>query len=76
MNSTHNLNDLFDQLGLPSADEKIDLFIEKKKGLLPSTKLAEASFWTSHQSAFLSEATAEDADWAQVVDELDSLLRQ
>ncbi len=73
--SEHNLNTLFEQLGLPSSDEAIDAFIEKHKGLDRSLHLWEADFWTPSQAAFIHEALEEDSDWAEAVDHLDALLR-
>ncbi|TBT33456.1 DUF2789 family protein, partial [Vibrio parahaemolyticus] len=35
----------------------------------------EASFWTHSQAAFLKQAIEEDADWAELVDQLDVMLR-
>ena len=37
--------------------------------------LADAFFWTEGQKAFLREQILEDADWAEVVDELNLMLR-
>jgi hypothetical protein len=38
--------------------------------------LADAPFWSVAQTAFLSEQLEADADWAEVIDQLDALLRQ
>jgi hypothetical protein len=43
--------------------------------LKPELKLADAFFWTDSQKAFLREEILEDADWAEVVDELNLMLR-
>ncbi|MDX1491736.1 MAG: DUF2789 domain-containing protein [Pseudohongiellaceae bacterium] len=76
MNSTtHSLSTLFKQLGLEHSPEGIAKFVEKNKPLESSTRLHEASFWNESQSAFLKEAKALDADWAEIVDELDASLR-
>ena len=37
--------------------------------------LADAPCWTPAQAAFLREEILEDADWAEVVDQLDARLR-
>jgi len=37
--------------------------------------LADAPFWSPAQSRFLREGIADNADWAQVVSELDASLR-
>jgi hypothetical protein len=36
----------------------------------------QASFWTQAQASFLREAIEEDADWAELVDQLDVMLRK
>ncbi|NMU76583.1 DUF2789 family protein, partial [Vibrio parahaemolyticus] len=33
------------------------------------------SFWTMSQANFLKQAIEEDADWAELVDQLDVMLR-
>ncbi|MCD8521335.1 MAG: DUF2789 domain-containing protein [Saccharospirillaceae bacterium] len=71
----HNLNALFAQLGLPNSDQNIADFIERHKPVSGKTKLAELDFFTPSQQAFLRESLAQDADWAEVIDTLDSLLR-
>ncbi|WP_373020582.1 DUF2789 domain-containing protein [Thiomicrorhabdus sp.] len=71
----HSLNALFEQLGLPSSDAEIEAFINTHKTMANTTHLADASFWTPSQAAFLTEAIDDDADWAEVVDQLDALLR-
>ena len=72
----HNLKNLFEQLGLPSDDESISQFIASHRPLAHEIELAQAPWWTAGQAAFLHEAIEEDADWAMVVDELDSRLRE
>ena len=72
--STHSINMLFQQLGLPATDNDVDSFISRHK-LGPATRLIDADFWTEAQAAFLSEALAEDADWTEIVDQLDARLR-
>ncbi|MDG6773910.1 DUF2789 domain-containing protein [Thiomicrorhabdus sp. ZW0627] len=71
----HSLNSLFEQLGLPSSDAEIDAFINTHKTMADTTHLPDAPFWTPSQSAFLTEAIDDDADWAEVVDQLDAMLR-
>lgn len=70
----HSLNALFEQLGLPSSDDEIQAFVQAHQARTPATCLSEAEFWNPSQAAFLSEAIAEDADWATVVDELNVML--
>ena len=65
-----NLNDLFAQLGLPSSDSEIALFIETRHHLASNVILSDASFWTPSQAEFLKEELAKDADWAEVIDQL------
>ncbi|WP_331345503.1 DUF2789 domain-containing protein [Cellvibrio sp. UBA7661] len=71
----YTLSDLFAKLGLPNSPAAIEAFIEKHRPLLQAEPLAGASFWTAEQAAFLREARQEYSDWAEVVDELNCLLR-
>ncbi|MBY4679034.1 DUF2789 domain-containing protein [Marinobacterium arenosum] len=73
--STHNINTLFDQLGLPSSDRDIERFIETHRLFTGDIVLSEATFWTPAQAQFLKEALEDDSDWCEAVDELDSRLR-
>ncbi len=70
----HNINVLFRQLGLPATDSDVNSFFTRHK-LDPETRLVNADFWTEAQAAFLNEALEEDADWTQIVDQLDARLR-
>jgi len=72
----HGMTNLFDQLGLPSTEEDIQAFIASHRPLDAATKLSEASFWTESQSRFIKEQIKSDADWAVVIDTLDTSLRQ
>ena len=72
--SPHSLNTLFQQLGLPAADSEVESFFARHK-LDHDTRLVDADFWTEAQVAFLSEALEDDADWAEIVDQLDARLR-
>ncbi|MDC0601805.1 DUF2789 domain-containing protein [Aliiglaciecola sp.] len=69
------LNDLFLQLGLHNQEPDIDNFIEQHKGLESSVKLQNAPFWTSQQSEFIANALLDDAEWAELIDQLNSRLR-
>lgn len=72
---THNLKDLFDQLGLESDEASIDEFIANHQ--LPNEiKLIDAEFWTPPQAKFLQEELRFDAEWAPVVDELNERLHE
>ncbi|GAB3093215.1 DUF2789 domain-containing protein [Aestuariicella hydrocarbonica] len=72
--SLHSMTTLFQQLGLPHQDSDIEGFIAQHR-LEKSQALAEASFWNANQARFLKEALEDDADWAEVVDQLDARLR-
>ncbi|HEY7865973.1 MAG TPA: DUF2789 domain-containing protein [Psychromonas sp.] len=71
----HPLSALFDQLGLDSSEAGINLFIKTHAPLMKEGRLHEADFWNRAQSDFLKQAIDEDADWAEVVDHLDAMLR-
>ena len=71
----HVLKDLFAQLGLANDPDAIESFVRNHAPLPDTVKLADAPFWTSSQSAFLREALAGDADWAELVDQLNAALR-
>jgi hypothetical protein len=66
----HTFSQLFAQLGLPSDAAGIEQFITKNAPLPDHVSLAEAPFWTPAQAAFLHEEWRRDADWAEVIDEL------
>ncbi|GLH73100.1 hypothetical protein GETHLI_16020 [Geothrix limicola] len=72
----HSMTSLFAQLGLPSAPAEIQAFIESRRPLAPGLALHEAPFWTPSQAGFLREEIQNDADWADIIDELDSGLRR
>ena len=71
----HTINALFEQLGLEDSDDAIQMFIEQHKPLASEVALHEAAFWNASQADFLRQAIEEDADWAEVVDQLDAMLR-
>ncbi len=73
--STHSLNSLFAQLGLPDDPVSIEGFINTHAPLPEHVVLHEAVFWTPAQAAFLREEIRGDADWAEVVDQLNVRLR-
>jgi hypothetical protein len=68
--SSHTMQALFAQLGLSSNETSIENFIQNNH--LP---LENAAFWNTGQAQFIHESIAEDADWAEVVDHLDAMLR-
>ena len=71
----HCFGDLFRQLGLADRPADIAAFLARHRPLPASTSLADAPFWSPAQSRFLREGIADNADWAQVVSELDASLR-
>lgn len=73
--SHHRFSDLFDQLGLPAAPDDIAAFIAAHRPLPGALRLEDAPFWTPAQARLLCGALAEDADWAELVDQLNAALR-
>lgn len=72
--SYHRFSELFAQLGLPNSEAEIRAFIAAHRPLPPQMALAEASFWTPAQVALLQEQLREDADWAELIDQLNLAL--
>lgn len=72
----HPFSELFAQLGLPSDNDSIRAFLQTHAPLAADTRLADAPFWTPAQSRLLRDAITEDADWAEVVDHLDTAMRK
>lgn len=73
--NTHPYSMLFDQLGLDSTDQAIENFIKSNSPLPGNVELYQAGFWNASQAAFLEQAKSEDAEWAEIVDQLDASLR-
>ncbi len=73
--TVHRFRDLFAQLGLPSDNESIGRFIESNRPLPGDVLLADAPCWTPAQAALLKEQLRQDADWAEVIDQLNLALR-
>lgn len=71
----HNLESLFEQLGLDNSEQAIAAFIQIHKPITGDVQLHEADFWSISQADFLKQSVEEDADWAEVVDHLDAMLR-
>jgi len=71
----HPLSSLFEQLGLDSSQQAIQRFINENRPLPGATELDQADFWSAAQASFLREAKQQDADWAEIVDRLDAMLR-
>ena len=62
--SKHDFSTLFEQLGMPSDSVSIESFIAQHSPLPPE-----------RQSHFLEEGLEDDSDWAEIIDELDALMR-
>ncbi|WP_018311407.1 DUF2789 domain-containing protein [Cupriavidus sp. UYPR2.512] len=77
MESTfHQFSELFAQLGLASDEASIRSFIGTHAPLPDNVELAEAPFWTPAQATLLRDELLDDADWAEIVDQLNLALRQ
>ena len=72
----HDFNALCQQLGLPSETEALQAFISQHSPLAEAIELADAPFWSPSQATFLGEQLYKDADWAEVIDQLNLLLRR
>ena len=70
----HEFYQLFEQLGLPSSEEDIRAFIDSHRPLAGDVKITEAPFWSPAQAGLLKELLLQDADWAEVVDQLNFAL--
>ena len=71
----HTIAALFQQLGLGSSSEEIDSFIDSSSPLASNVMLHNADIWNTSQASFLKQMKDEDADWAEIVDQLDVMLR-
>ncbi|OOE92145.1 MULTISPECIES: DUF2789 family protein [unclassified Salinivibrio] len=71
----HDLQHLFEQLGLDSDHTAIEHFLSNHC-LVDGQTLVDAPFWNAAQRALIEQAVKEDADWAEQVDMLDALLRK
>ena len=65
---------LFAQLGRANDADSIRQFIDAAPPLGGDVQLHEAAFWSTSQAAFLRDALQDDAEWAEVVDALNSEL--
>jgi hypothetical protein len=72
--ATQTLDMLFAQLGLENDELSVKRFIQQHK-IQAGVLLFEAPFWNASQAMFLQEAIYEDADWVEVIDQLDTMLR-
>ena len=73
--SPHSLATLFAQLGLDNDQAAMDAFIAEHR-LAEHVPLEKAPFWSPGQASFIAESLKEDADWSEVIDELNTLLRK
>lgn len=73
--SKHTFSALFEQLGMPADKQSIEDFIAKHSPLPSEIALQDAPFWSESQSQFLEEGLEDDSDWAEIIDELDALMR-
>lgn len=69
------MSDLFEQLGLASSDEAIVTFISEHKGLRQGVHIEDAEFWTRQQGDFIKTALLEDAEWTELIDQLNTRIR-
>lgn len=74
--TNHTMRDLFAQLGLPNGDGEIQAFVATRRPLAGDMRLADAPFWTPAQANFLREELRDDADWAELVDQLNLMLHE
>ena len=72
----HHFSELFDQLGLPSNAHAIDQFLTIHTPLADHLRLHDALFWKPAQASFLKESLLQDADWSNLVDQLNNALRE
>lgn len=75
MKTNHSMTELFDQLGLESGSESIEAFI-KQHQLRREVAIERAPFWKPHQVDLIVASRADDADWSDTVDDLDTLLHK
>lgn len=69
------MSDLFEQLGLASEDSDIEQFISKHKGLRQGVHIEDADFWSRQQAEFIRSSLLEDAEWAELIDQLNTRVR-
>jgi hypothetical protein len=66
---SHDIGNLFLQLGLPSGAQDIDQFVGHHK-LPHGIALHNAPYWNASQALFLKQAIECDSEWSEVVDQL------
>lgn len=71
----HRFCELFAQLGLPSDVQDVSAFIRQHSPLADHVRLEDAPFWSPAQAALLRDELLRDADWSELVDQLNLALR-
>lgn len=69
------LKDLFVQLGLSNDQQAIEAFISQHRRLEQNVRIEDAHFWSPSQARFLRTSLLEDAEWAELIDQLSAMLR-
>ncbi|MEZ5644142.1 MAG: DUF2789 domain-containing protein [Burkholderiaceae bacterium] len=72
----HRFTELFQQLGLSADIDSIKQFVADHSPLDPAIRLENAPFWNESQADFLRDEVQQDADWAEVIDQLNVALRR
>lgn len=70
-----DMTTLFEQLGLDSSPEAIEAFFGRHE-LDPGEDVSEAAFLSFEQRLTLARMRDEDAEWAELVDTMESLLHK
>ena len=70
-----DLSHLFEQLGIDNSEDNIDKFIADNQ-IPKNVLISQADFWNESQKSFLREAIEEDAQWSELIDHLDVLIRR
>lgn len=70
------MSKLFSQLGMANDTASINGFVDANAPMSGDVQLHEAAFWSASQAAFLHDALLDDAEWAVIVDELNSDLHK
>ncbi len=71
----HRFSDLFAQLGLAHDAASIEGFLLAHAPLPADMRLEDAPCWTAAQAELLREELRADADWAELVDQLNAAMR-
>lgn len=74
-NPNPTLADLFAQLGLDNSEAAIEAFVNQHRPLPADIHIESAPFWNDAQKAFLQFEIEEDAEWVEMIDTLNSMLR-